>query len=261
MTSLKDRMNLNGRKAVITGGTGWLGSKMCEALLELNADVYAVSRGVSDNFIVGVDYANKLHIINGDLSTKQGAEAVLEQLPEDVTILINNFFSWPKNVKFTEVTWEDALSTFETGVVSPLLFTKAIFERMYKMRWPEKCSVINVSSMYANVSPNVAMYRSIGGNAIEYGAAKAALTQATRYLAMIGGKMNIRVNSISPGPFPRPGAFKDKEWFEQELKSRTMLDRVADADEIKGVIAFLASDMSSYVTGADIQIDGGWRSW
>jgi len=172
---------------------------------------------------------------------------------------VNNSYKWPKIVNFAGTTWDEMSLIVESGLVSQLYITKHVFEAMLKRKLGG--SIINVSSMYAKVSPDVSMYRGVGGNAIEYGATKAALIQATKYLAMLGGKDNIRVNSISPGPFPRPGAFDGKEWFRDELEKRTMLKRVGNASEIGGVVAFLASDMSSYITGADIPIDGGWTAW
>ena len=117
--------------------------------------------------------------------------------------------------------------------------------------------------MYGVVSPDFRIYRESGmGNAAHYGATKAALIQMTRYLAVKGGPLNIRVNAISPGPFSRPGTFENgKEWFREELVNKVPLKRIGENWELKGVIALLASDLGTYITGQNICVDGGWTIW
>ena len=116
--------------------------------------------------------------------------------------------------------------------------------------------------MYGIVSPNFQIYRDSGmGNAAEYGATKAALIQITKYLAVKGAPKNIRVNAISPGPFSKPGSFDGKEWFKQELINKMPLNRIGENWELKGTVVFLASNLSTYVTGQNISVDGGWTIW
>lgn len=258
---LKDMMNLRDQVAVVTGGTGYLGSQMCEALSELGAKVYSISRGKSQNFPIGTGERYQ-HLV-GDISTPEGVDSLVETIIENdgyIDILVNNAYSWPKTVNFMHASWEDMSQTLETGLVAQLYLTRKVMESMISAGGG---NIINVSSMYSRVAPDHRIYKESGrGNAIEYGASKAALSQATRYIASIGGKDNIRCNSISPGPFPRPNTFDNGfEWFKEELANKTMLHRHAEAWEIKGVIAFLASNLSSYVTGADIAVDAGWTAW
>ncbi|MEC2746408.1 SDR family oxidoreductase, partial [Bacillus cereus] len=97
-------------------------------------------------------------------------------------------------------------------------------------------------------------------NPPNYGAGKAAIIQFTRYLACHYGLKGIRANSISPGPFPNTEVQKNKE-FIRNLKKKTALGRIGNPQELQGLIVFLASNASSYVTGQNICIDGGWTSW
>jgi len=123
-------------------------------------------------------------------------------------------------------------------------------------------SVINLTSMYSMVSPDQRIYESAAGvNPPFYGAAKAALLQWTRYAACEFGRECIRVNAISPGPFPADSVQKDNPGFVEKLSKKVPLGRIGQADEIKGSTLFLASSASSFVNGANIIVDGGWTCW
>lgn len=171
---------------------------------------------------------------------------------------MNNALTWPKVTQFDDIEWDAVNATLTSGVTSPVVLSKIAFERMR-----EKGGVIiNNASMYGMVSPNFKIYRDSGmSNAIEYNAAKAAIIQITKYLAVRGAPFGIRVNAFSPGPFSPPGAFAGKQWFHDELVQMMPLGRIGEKWEIKGVIAFLATDLSSYVTGQNIPVDGGWTIW
>lgn len=262
MTSINKLIDLRGRTAIITGGTGWLGTPMCEALCELGCDVFAVSRGISKSFSSDI-HMNNFHVITADIlgDPKSLIVDVVLKKTDRIDILINNSHEWSHELDFEKLSVEGAMQASVDGFVGPLMLTQSVYNIMKDQG---KGSIINIASMLGHVAPNHAIYRDTPGmgNAIQYGAMKAAMLQATRYLASIGGKHGIRCNSISPGPFSRPGSFdNNREWFEEELQKKTMLGRVGKPDELKGVVAFLASDMSSYITGTDIAVDAGWRAW
>lgn len=248
--------SLQGQVAIVTGGTGFLGASMCVTLGELGATVYALSRGRSKAF------PSSAEMVICDLSIPTEVERAISSVLDEhrrIDVLINNAYAWPEIVQFQDATWESMSKTVNAGLVSQLYISKLVMDAMVDEGIRGR--IINVASMYGKVSPDMSMYRGVGGNAIEYGATKAGLIQATRYMASVGGPHGIRANSISPGPFPRPGTFDSKPWFEDELKRRTMLGRVGDPNELRGVITFLATEMSSYVTGVDIPVDGGWTAW
>jgi len=163
------------------------------------------------------------------------------------------------NIEDTD--WEDFESTLTSGITSPFYLTKHVVERMKNQNFG---NIINMGSMYGIVSPNFKIYHEKPkmGNALSYNASKAALIQMTKYLAAYFAKWNIRVNCISPGPFPRPGTFDNgKEWFESELKDMNPMKKLGEPWHLKGAVMLLATELSSYMTGQNISIDGGWTIW
>jgi NAD(P)-dependent dehydrogenase (short-subunit alcohol dehydrogenase family) len=121
-------------------------------------------------------------------------------------------------------------------------------------------SIINIASMYGIVSPQQRLYSSEQqSNPPFYGASKAGLIQLTKYAACEFGKEGIRVNVVSPGPFPNKET--NRRGFIDKLCKQVPLGRVGDADEIQGPLIFLASNASSFVNGENLVVDGGWTIW
>ena len=116
--------------------------------------------------------------------------------------------------------------------------------------------------MYGSVAPDIHLYESpMTPNPLEYGVGKAGIQQMARYLAVHYGKAGVRCNCVSPGPFPSPPVQRDQPAFIERLSQRVPLGRVGQAPEIAGSVAFLLSDASTYVTGQNLAVDGGWTSW
>jgi len=123
-------------------------------------------------------------------------------------------------------------------------------------------SIVNVASMYGKVSPDPRIYGDSGqNNPVHYGATKAGLLQMTRYLACHLADRNIRVNAVSPGAFPRPEIKNLSPDFLASLEQKVPMGRIGLADEVVGPVLFLLSSASSYVTGIDLPVDGGWTAW
>lgn len=253
-----DLADLKGKTAVVTGGGGHLGSKMNEALLELGAEVIVVGQHAEKIVPLAKRFPNRVSFVSADLNDKASVLSLREKLPATLHICVNNAYTWPTQVHFEKADWDAVEKTLVSGILSPIFVSQIAFEKM-----TEGGSIISIASMYGMVSPDFRMYRDSGmGNAIEYGAAKAAIIQMTRYLAVKGAPKGIRVNAISPGPFSKPGVFDNgKEWFREELNAKVPLGRIGENRELKGAIAFLASDLSSYMTGQNLVVDGGWTVW
>lgn len=118
------------------------------------------------------------------------------------------------------------------------------------------------SSMYGMVSPNDEVYEApMNKNPLEYGVGKAGVIQMTKYLAVHWAKQQLRVNCISPGPFPNPAVQQSHPDFIARLARKSPMGRIGIANEIAGPVAFLLSDISSYITGHNLVVDGGWTSW
>jgi len=123
-------------------------------------------------------------------------------------------------------------------------------------------SVVNVASMYGMVAPDQRLYEASPAyrNPPAYGAAKAAVLQLTRYAACALAPRGIRVNAVSPGPFPGETVQQDRRFIER-LASRVPLGRIGSPEEMIGPVVFLLSDAASYVTGHNLVVDGGWTAW
>jgi NAD(P)-dependent dehydrogenase (short-subunit alcohol dehydrogenase family) len=154
---------------------------------------------------------------------------------------------------------EEFQRTFDRGLTPTFVFCRALAERM-KPRGSG--AVVLYASMYGMVAPDPRLYRApMTPNPIDYGAAKAALLQLTRYFAVHYGPAGLRFNCVTPGPFPNPGVQQSDPAFIAELARKTALGRIGRPGEIVGPTLFLLSDGASYVTGHSLVVDGGWTVW
>jgi len=161
---------------------------------------------------------------------------------------------------FDEITGEDFDRTLRLSVTANHVFARAAADRM------QGGSLVFFSSMYGLGSPHPEDYQSgdqgrMTVNPVDYGASKAAIVQLTRYFAMQYGRQGIRANCVAPGPFPNPGVQAAHPEFIANLSQRTMLRRIGQSPEISGVVLFLLSPASSFVTGQCLAVDGGWTAW
>lgn len=267
MTTIKKLINLQGRRAIITGAAGGLGKVMADTLAEIGADLVLVDRPGSDlesiadaithQWGVTAEYFYcdlEQHSQRSDLVTW------LKNSGKPLNILINNaafvgtseLQGW--GVPFEEQTvdtWRRALEVNLTAVfdlcqgLTPLL------------KEAEGANIINIASIYGMYGPDWSLYEGTSmSNPAAYGASKGGLLQFTRWLATTI-KPNVRVNAISPGGIYRN---QPKE-FLSRYEARTPLGRMATEDDFRGAIAYLASDLSKYVTGQNLAVDGGWGIW
>lgn len=267
MTTIKKLINLQGRRAIITGAAGGLGKVMADTLAEIGADLVLVDRPGADMESLADAIANQWGVTAEyfycDLEQQSQRSDLIKWLNNSgkpLNILINNaafvgtseLQGW--GVPFEEQTvdtWRRALEVNLTAVfdlcqgLAPLL------------KEAEGANIINIASIYGMYGPDWSLYEGTSmSNPAAYGASKGGLLQFTRWLATTI-KPNVRVNAISPGGIYRN---QPKE-FLSRYEARTPLGRMATEDDFRGAIAYLASDLSKYVTGQNLAVDGGWGVW
>ncbi len=266
MRKLAALSDLTGRVAVITGGAGHLGLAFGETLAEMGATVIVVDY-FEEAVMRRVDhlraFGSPCHGLTCDLSDTVQTRAMIHRAHEicgRLDILIHSaaiagitpLSGWREPLeKQTEEAWNAAMQLNLTAAFS------MVQEARPFLKASGNGSVIFVSSIYGRVGPDMRLYEGTTmANPIAYGVTKAGLMQLARHFATELAP-EIRVNTLSPGGIWRA----QPESFVQRYEERTPLRRMAKEEDFKGAVAFLASDLSAYVTGQDLVIDGGWTAW
>lgn len=274
MTELPDLFDLTGRTAVVTGGAGLLGVQFCRTLAEAGANVVVVDidREAAEAA------AEDLHAEGWgamaaptDITDPEAAEALVAKTLEAygrLDVLVNSAALDPKfdqeNVEaqganafesFPLEAWNQALAVNLTGM---FLCSQAAAKPMLTQG---KGVMINLCSTYGLGGPDQRLYQREGKppryKPVTYTVTKAGVLGMTKYLATYYAGKDIRVNALSPG-----GVFNNHDdQFVQAYSYRTVMGRMAHKHEMNGAILFLASDASSYMTGANLVVDGGWTAW
>jgi NAD(P)-dependent dehydrogenase (short-subunit alcohol dehydrogenase family) len=266
MKMLSDLMDLSGRVGVITGGAGHLGLALCEALAELGAQVCVVDIAIDLAQKRANDIAERFGVrvsaVAADVTSEMDVQRAVTQIISNhgrVDVLVNNAAYAPNNLspdgfsleqqKFAQ--WQAQLAVILNG---NFLMTRACLPQLAR----HGCgSIINISSIYGMVGPDPALYADTSmTNPAYYAAGKGGVVQFTRYLATTLAPA-VRANCIAPGGIWR----SQPDIFQNRYKRRTPLARMGGEEDFKGAIAFLASDLSAYMTGQILAIDGGWTAW
>lgn len=260
--SLKDRV------AIVTGGAGKLGSQMCDALAEAGAHVVVSSRNLA-NCQRKADALSDCHAeafaVQTDVTDPEQVAAMRDTVVDkfgSIDILVNNAYSGAgTGLPFEDLTLPHWQAAAEGALHSTFLCSQAISK---VMRSQGTGTILNIASFYGVISPDHRIYGSSGiNNPPEYGAVKAGVIQFTRWLATYLAPDNIRVNAIAPGGFYNK-EFTDRPDYEdvfvQGYNQRTPLGRMGNDTDLKGAVVFLVSDASSWITGQNIVVDGGWTA-
>jgi NAD(P)-dependent dehydrogenase (short-subunit alcohol dehydrogenase family) len=265
--SLRELMSLDGRVAVVTGGAGHIGRAIADGLAELGADIAVVDISASGGSDAAAqlkeNWPVKAAMFECDFE-QSGAVQDLPRLVREklgrIDIIVNcaafvgasGLDGWA--VPFEQQsasTWRRAI---EVNLTAPFVLVQAAAQDLTASG---NGSVINISSIYGLSGPDWRLYEGTSlGNPAAYAASKGGLIQMTRWLATTMAP-RVRVNAIAPGGVLRetPKPFLDR------YVARTPLARMAREEDIKGAAAYLASDLSAYVTGQCIAVDGGWTAW
>jgi len=267
MTTIKDLMDMGGRRVMITGATGGLGSIMADTLAELGANLILVDRPGSNFKKLESTLKDRWQVdiqsFFCDLENEDERLSLINQVRQDgcgLNSLINNasftgasdLEGW--GVQFEKQTLDTWRRAIEVNLTAAFHLSQAFTQ---ELRFGEGGNIINITSIYGDIGPDWRLYNNTTmANPAAYGASKGGLAQLTRWLATTIAP-EVRVNAISPG-----GIFRDQpKEFVDRYEDRTPLKRMATEDDFRGAIAYLASDLSKYVTGQIVRVDGGWSEW
>jgi 2-deoxy-D-gluconate 3-dehydrogenase len=273
---IQDKFNLTGRVAVVTGGVGLLGAEFCRTLAEAGAAVAVVDLNTSASQAT-TDALTKngyqALAIPTDITQPDSVNAMVEKVLTEfgrLDVLVNSAALDPKFdpdamkkgmapgafEDYPLDQWNSALNVNLTGM---FLVTQACVKPMLAQK--KKGSIVNICSTYGLNGPDQRIYvkdgQRVAFKPVYYTVTKAGVLGFTKYLAAYYAGTDIRVNALTPG-----GVFNNhEEYFVKNYSAKTILGRMANRDEMNGALLFLASDASSYMTGNNIVVDGGWTAW
>ncbi|MBJ11928.1 MAG: short-chain dehydrogenase [Candidatus Marinimicrobia bacterium] len=235
------------KNIIITGSEGQIGRKFVEYLKK------------KDFHIIGIDIGKQcnkyIEYYNADITKINQIKPIIENLNKPIDALVNNA-GVAVFTPFEDRTVDEIESVIDVNLKGNILMTKLVYETYFKPN--SKGNIINIGSIYGSVSSNMDLYGDGDRRSSEiYGATKAAIIQLTKYFSAYMSKDNIRVNCISPG-----GVFNDQsEFFINNYNQRVPLGRMCMDNELTGILEFLLSNKSSYITGQNIIVDGGYTAW
>ena len=270
---MKDLFSLQGEIAVVTGALGKLGPIWIKTLLKAGAKVLALDHPdvqISQNFKTLQDRFDEQHLqlASADVTDRESLEAACQKCQDTFgvpSILVNNAgIDQPPGLQdqgccLEEIPFELNREVFEVNALGLFLVTQVFGGQMVKTG---RGSIINIGSLYASVAPDLRFYDHIKCDPPflkppAYGASKAAAVNLTRYLATLWAPCGVRVNALSPG-----GVLGEQDpEFKRKFCERVPLGRMAEASDLSGPLLFLASSASSYVTGIELVVDGGFTAW
>lgn len=266
MDSLFD---VSGEIVVITGAAGNLGHAYAQAFLDRGARVVGLDRALSPKAEAQQQASENYFFLASDVTSKQSLEQALEAIEAKFgtpTVLVNNAAidsppSAPPEENgpfetYPEASWDKVLTVNLKGV---FLCCQVFGSAMARKK---KGSIVNISSIYGVVSPDQSLYQyrrdrgEVFFKPVAYSASKSGIMNLTRYLAVYWAKDSVRVNTLTIA-----GVFNNQEDdFLDAYCSRIPVGRMADMQEYCGSVLFMASKASSYMTGSNMVIDGGWTS-
>jgi NAD(P)-dependent dehydrogenase (short-subunit alcohol dehydrogenase family) len=274
--NIQKKFDLTGRVAVVTGGVGLLGAEFCRTLAEAGASIVVVDLDASASQATADTLKKNGHralAVPADITRPDSVNAMVEKVLAEfgrLDILVNSAALDPKfdaeAVKkgmapgafedYPLDQWNAAMSVNLTGM---FLVTQACVKPMIAQG--KKGSIINICSTYGLNGPDQRIYvkdgQRVAFKPVYYTVTKAGVMGFTKYLAAYYAGTEIRVNALTPG-----GVFNNHEdYFVKNYSAKTILGRMANKDEMNGALLFLASDASSYMTGNNVVVDGGWTAW
>ena len=255
-----DQFRLEGRRALVTGGSRGLGRAMAQAFAEAGADLVLVGRD-ADNLQRARDELQPLgrdvRTLASDLSSGEEAERFCDVVLREhapIDIVVNNVGGRRENIATEEMPLETWRRLMDLNLTSAFVCTKRLGGAMLARRWGR---IINIASICGQIAT-----RNIHGR--HYETAKAALASFTRAVAADWAPHGVTVNAIAPGGFMTDANrrwFRERPSFQKEVESIIPMGRLGEPEEIGPLALYLASEASRYMTGALLVIDGGYTLW
>lgn len=267
----RDLFDLSGRHAIVTGAAGLLGREFADALASRGAVVHLVDVARDALGEVAADITTRaaarphLHVV--DITDEDQVRGVVEEVGQ-VDILVNSAAIDPKFEPgfprqghistYPLASWEASLRVNLTGA---FLLTRECCRVMETRGEAGEGVIVNVSSTYGLRGPDQRIYETAEGSTffkpVDYSVTKAGLLGLTRAVAAMYRGTGIRVNALTPG-----GTYNGQDDdFVENYSAKTILGRMALPEDYRGALLFLCSDASSYMTGANLVVDGGWTAW
>ncbi|OON86192.1 hypothetical protein BXO88_09100 [Oribacterium sp. C9] len=255
----KNLFSLQDKKVVITGGCGYLGREIVKGLADFGAEVIVIDWNISqiDGIVRPVTY------LQCDLTDTDNIRQVMKVAAgEDgiIDVLITMAANLGAGVLSDVENMDDEY--WNKGIDGTVGYTfRTIRESIPYMKKSVAGSIINIGSLYAVGAPDPRTYYDTPFSSTpNYGAGKAATVELTKFCAAYLAKYGIRANSVSPGSYPHENV-QENTLFKKRLEDKTMLGRIGYPDDLVGVMIFLASAASKYITGVNIMVDGGQTAW
>ncbi len=259
---------LEGRRVLVTGAAGHLGEPIARSIAEAGGAVVLAGRTVASLDVLAASIratGAACETLLLDVASPDSCRRAIDSLArvdDRLAGIVNGAYSG-RGATVETSTELDFDAACRQNLTGPFALIQAALPLLKKSAadLAGGAAIVNIASMYGHVSPDPRIYGNTGrNNPPFYGAAKAGLVQLTRYLAVHLGPDRIRVNSVSPGPFPPASIATTDPAFHAALCHKVPLGRVGDAFELSGPVVFLLSAAASFVTGADLAVDGGWTA-
>ncbi|MFH1400610.1 MAG: SDR family oxidoreductase [Nanoarchaeota archaeon] len=260
-----DVFDVSGRVVIITGAAGVLGSHFSRVLSARGANVVVadLSQGACDAIVEELtkEHGTDPLAIAMDLADERSVESMVKNVMAKyrrIDVLINNAATKSKHffAPLEEFPLDEWRAVMDVNVTGMFLTAKHILPHMVKAK---KGNIVNIASIYGVVAPQKELYGGLGiSSPAVYSVSKGGVVMLTKYLAAMYADKGIRVNTMTPGGVSDHQLGGNE--FQKRYAARVPMGRMATKEDLSGPLLFLASDASSYITGQNIIVDGGWTS-
>jgi len=267
---MMELFSLHGKTAIVTGALGLIGKKHCEALAMAGANVVVADMDANNAKQFALELGTGHYGIGIDVTNKASLETALDEILanyDSMDVLVNNaaindMFENPAMAAELSAFENYPLDAFQKSLdvnITGVFLCSQVFGA--KMAEQGSGSIINIASTYGIVGPDQSIYRNRNGEQAfykspAYPVTKGAIINFTRFLAAYWGNKGVRVNTLSPGGVEN----NQDDFFIQNYSAKTLLGRMAKSSDYQGALLFLASEASTYMTGANLVVDGGWTA-